>query len=130
MSFVLMVSASHPLARRDEVSAGDIHSAGLITAPMHSAEWPHYESLLRAAGVIRPRITLEVDGVQARLMATQAGLGVMGVFVPPYAEPSPGLVALRLETPAPTTECGLVTVGDASPAVEAFAAGLRAAAGA
>ena len=48
--------------------------------------------------------------MQARLTATQAGLGVMGVFVPPYAveDLTSRLRPLRLEAPSPQVEFGLV----------------------
>jgi DNA-binding transcriptional LysR family regulator len=84
--FVLMVAPHHALARKRSVSAEDVYEAGLITAPIYSQEWPHYEELLRSSGLDRYRIALEIDGVQTRLLAAQAGLGVMGVFVPPYAD--------------------------------------------
>jgi DNA-binding transcriptional LysR family regulator len=108
--FVLMVAPDHPLARKRTVSSEDVYAAGLITAPTFSQEWPHYEHLLRSAGLARYRIGLEIDGVQARLTATQAGLGVMGVFVPPFAveDLTSRLCALRLEAPPPQVEFGLV----------------------
>jgi DNA-binding transcriptional LysR family regulator len=108
--FVLMVAPKHVLARRQRVSCDDIFEAGLITAPMFSQEWPHYEQLLQASGLTRYRVGLEIDGVQARLTATQAGLGVMGVFVPRYAAQhfSGMLCPLHLELAPPQVEFGLV----------------------
>jgi DNA-binding transcriptional LysR family regulator len=108
--FVLMVAPSHRLARQASVTCDDIFDAGLITAPMFSQEWPHYEQLLRAAGLTRYRIGLEIDGVQARLTATQAGLGVMGVFVPRYAAQHLNtlLTPLHVELAPPQVEFGLV----------------------
>jgi DNA-binding transcriptional LysR family regulator len=127
--FVLMVGAGHPLARKEHVSADDVCRAGIITAPLGSQEWPHYAELLRASGLGEYRVGLEVDGVQARLLATQACLGVMGVFVPPYADASAtaGLRPLRLDTPPPRAEFGVV-LADAetiSPAAQAFVSWLR-----
>ena len=109
--FVLMVAPEHPLASRERVSADDIYEAGLITAPMFSHEWPHYDHLLRSSGLTRYRVGLEIDGVQARLTATQAGLGVMGVFVPPYAAQALRAILhpLRLELPPPRLEFCLVS---------------------
>ena len=109
--FVLMVAPGHPLARKERVTAEDVDAAGLITAPLYSQEWPHYDRLLRASGLAQYRIGLELDGVQARLLATRAGLGVMGVFVPPYAAASliGQLQPLRLAAPPPRVEFGLVT---------------------
>ncbi len=108
--FVLMVAPDHPLARKRRVTSEDVYAAGLITAPTFSQEWPHYEHLLRSAGLSAYRIGLEIDGVQARLTATEAGLGVMGVFVPPYAvaDLTSRLRPLRLEAPPPRLEFGLV----------------------
>jgi DNA-binding transcriptional LysR family regulator len=108
--FVLMVAPDHPLARKRSVSSEDVYAAGLITAPTFSQEWPHYEHLLRSAGLSGYRIGLEIDGVQARLTATEAGLGVMGVFVPPFAaeDLTSRLRPLRLEAPPPQVEFGLV----------------------
>jgi DNA-binding transcriptional LysR family regulator len=109
--FTLMVAPQHPLARKDLVSEDQVYEAGLIAAPMYSQEWPHYEQLLREAGLHRYRVALEIDGVHARLLATQAGLGVMGVFVPPYAaqDMHQALCALRLDRPPPRAEFGLVS---------------------
>lgn len=45
-----------------------------------SQEWPHYEHRLRSSGLGRYRVGLEIDGIQARLTATQAGLGVTGTI--------------------------------------------------
>jgi DNA-binding transcriptional LysR family regulator len=109
--FTLMVARHHPLAHQQVVSEADVYEAGLITAPLYSQEWPHYEYLLREAGLRRYRVTLEIDGVHARLLATQAGLGVMGVFVPPYAAQHmhESLSALGLDHPPPRAEFGLVS---------------------
>jgi LysR family transcriptional regulator, transcriptional activator of the cysJI operon len=127
--FVLMVGAAHPLARKDHVTPDDVYQAGIIAAPLGSQEWPHYAELLHASGLADYRVGLEVDGVQARLLATQACLGVMGVFVPPYADDSAtaGLRPVRLDVPPPRAEFGVV-LGDAqarSPAAEAFVSWLR-----
>jgi DNA-binding transcriptional LysR family regulator len=109
--FTLMVAPHHPLARKEVVSEAQVYDAGLIAAPLYSQEWPHYEQLLREAGLRRYRVVLEIDGVHARLLATQAGLGVMGVFVPPYAAEHmhASLHALRLGVPSPRAEFGLVS---------------------
>src|ERR1051326_2048160 len=109
--FVLMVAPEHPLASKPRVTADDIYTAGLITAPMFSQEWPHYEHLLRSYGLARYRVGLEIDGVQARLAATQAGLGVKAVFVPPYASLALGtlLRPLQMDAPPPKLEFGLVS---------------------
>jgi DNA-binding transcriptional LysR family regulator len=106
-----MVASHHPLAGRDRVTEAQVYDAGLITAPLYSQEWPHYEHLLREAGLRRYRVGLEIDGVHARLLATQAGLGVMGVFVPPFAAKHlhQSLSPLHLEQPPPRAEFGIVS---------------------
>jgi hypothetical protein len=56
-------------------------------------------------------VTLEIDGIQARVLAAAAGLGVLGTFHPAYAgtgAPS-GLAPLRLARPMPSVEVGLVS---------------------
>jgi DNA-binding transcriptional LysR family regulator len=111
------------------VSEAQVYEAGLIAAPLYSQEWPHYEQILREAGLRRYRVAIEIDGVHARLLATQAGLGVMGVFVPPYATQHmhASLHALRLGVPSPRAEFGLVSREPAlwSPAANQFAGWLR-----
>ncbi|MCA1644601.1 MAG: LysR family transcriptional regulator [Chloroflexi bacterium] len=109
--FTLMVAPQHPLARVEVVSEAQVYEAGLIAAPLYSQEWPHYEHLLREAGLRRFRLALEIDGVHARLLATQAGLGVMGVFVPPYAAKHMYLTLhpIQVGPPPPRVEFGLVS---------------------
>ena len=128
--FVLMVGPDHPLARKARVTLEEVLAAGLITAPLHSQEWPHYDRLLRASGLLRYRVGLEIDGVQARLLATQAGMGVMGVFVPPFAAERLGamLRPVRQDRSPPRVEFGLVTprVNGLSAAAEQFASWLAA----
>jgi DNA-binding transcriptional LysR family regulator len=109
--FLLMVAPDHVLARKKHVTPDEVDAAGLITAPLHSQEWPHYDRLLRASGLVGYRVGLEIDGVQARILATRAGLGVMAVFVLPYAAESIGatLRPLSMDQLAPRVEFGLVT---------------------
>jgi DNA-binding transcriptional LysR family regulator len=127
--FTLMVASHHPLARKDRVTEAQVYAAGLITAPLYSQEWPHYEHLLRAAGLRHYRVVLEIDGVHARLLATQAGLGVMGVFVPPFAAEHlhQALHRLRLDQPPPRAEFGIVSREPAlwTPAARQFVEWLR-----
>lgn len=132
--FVLMVSPEHPLARKTHVTAADVDEAGLITAPMFSQEWPHYDRLLRASGLEHHRIGLEIDGLYARVLAARAGLGVVGVFVPPYATASLAsqLAPLRLAAEPPVVEFGLVSrlAGEDTPAAAQFSHWLARVAGA
>jgi DNA-binding transcriptional LysR family regulator len=81
---VFFAATGHPLAGR-RLRDGWAADAGLITAPLDSAEWEYYGQALRAAGVHGYRVALEISGIQARVLAAQAGLGVLPVFWPPYA---------------------------------------------
>jgi DNA-binding transcriptional LysR family regulator len=123
--FVFMVAPHHPLARRAVVSPAAITEAGIISAPVDSLEWANYSALLRASGVVQPRVNVEVDGIQARVLAAQSGLGVLGMFVPPYAEDATfaPLVRLRLGQPPPRAQFSLVSRDRPqwTPVMEAFA---------
>lgn len=127
--FVFVVAPGHPLAGRKQVSAAEVAEAGLIIAPIGDAEAVAYGELLRGSGLRRHRVALEVDGIQARVLAARAGLGVLGIFVPPYAGELAfnGLVPLLLPGPAPTTEFGLLSREGHpwTPLMEAFAGWLR-----
>lgn len=117
--FVFLVAQHHPLADRDTVSVDDIAEAGLITAPLDHVEWAHYGDVLHHVGLGPGHVTLEIDGIQARALAADAGLGVLGTFYPTYAGATPygALVPLPLDRPAPTVDVGLVTRrGDMPPA--------------
>lgn len=82
---VFFAAHGHPLAARPHLPSAWAASTGLITAPLDSAEWEYYGQALRAAGVHGYRVALEISGIQARVLAAQAGLGVLPVFWPPYA---------------------------------------------
>src|SRR5207237_7959210 len=101
----------------------------LMRALFYIQNGPHYAHIRREAGLRSYRVVIEIDGVHARLLATQAGLGVMGVFVPPYATQHmhASLHALRLGVPSPRAEFGLVSREPAlwSPAAGQFAGWLR-----
>ncbi|HLH23760.1 MAG TPA: LysR family transcriptional regulator [Chloroflexota bacterium] len=126
---VFFVAADHPLAAAAVVSFADVARAGLIAAPLDSVEWQYYGAVLREAGLRHYRVALEVDGIQARILAAQAGLGVLGTFWPPYVrEPVlPGLCALRLPTAPAGPDYGLLGRDEAAaaPVVTAFADWLR-----
>lgn len=100
--FVFMIGPSHPLGHKEVATAAEIYEAGIIAAPQDSIEWFNYRELLRAAGLDRVRIGLQVDGIQARVLAARAGLGVLGLFVLPYAEPSVFAPLRQLRLPGPT----------------------------
>jgi DNA-binding transcriptional LysR family regulator len=109
-AFTFLVAREHPLASRGTVTVADIAAAGLITAPLDQVEWAHYADVLHEVGLGPADVALEVDGVQARVLATQAGLGVLGVFWPPYAGAAAHstLTPLSLDQPAPTVDVGIV----------------------
>ena len=92
----LFVAGDHPLTAQSRPTADAVSDAGLITAPLDSAEWEYYSHALRGIGLTRYRVALQVSGIQARILAAQAGLGVLVVFWPPYAREVtlPGLRAV------------------------------------
>lgn len=108
---VFLVAADHTLASRSTVSPEDIDSAGLIIAPIESGEVISYHEMLRRAGVRNPRTTVEIDGVQPRKLAAQAGLGVLATFAPAYAgeHAMDPLRTLRLDGDVPKIDFGIVT---------------------
>lgn len=89
---VFFVAEDHPLAAQ-RPTADEVGAAGLIAAPLDGAEWRYYDQVLRGVGLRHYRVALEVSGIQARILAAQAGLGVLVVFWPPYARQAtlPGL---------------------------------------
>jgi DNA-binding transcriptional LysR family regulator len=108
--FTFVAPRSHPLAEKAAVTVGQIAEAGLITAPQSSIESTYYSQILVDSGLSPADSALEVDGLQARLLAAGAGLGVLGTFVPEYARDSldGSLVRLPVEGPLPEVEVGLV----------------------
>src|SRR4051794_21597500 len=126
--FTFLAPPDHPLARRDAVSVDEILAAGLITAPMGRMESFYFATVLRECG-IEGQSALEIDGVQPRVLATEAGLGVFGTFYPDYAgEVATGsLVPLPFDGPSPRVEVGLVVQRPAtgSASVQEFADWLR-----
>lgn len=108
--FTLLVAREHPLAREETVTVAQVADAGLITAPLEDVEWVHYEKVLRELDLGPTDVTLEIDGIQARVLAAAAGLGVLGTFLPDYAGPDAAgqLTSLRLEQAMPSVEAGLV----------------------
>jgi DNA-binding transcriptional LysR family regulator len=127
--FTFLAPPDHPLARRDAVSVDEILAAGLITAPMGRMESFYFATVLRECGIEGHQSALEIDGVQPRVLAAEAGLGVFGTFYPDYAgEVATGsLVPLPFDGPSPRVEVGLVAQrpGRGSPSVQEFADWLR-----
>jgi DNA-binding transcriptional LysR family regulator len=115
-SVALFVACDHPLAAVVRPGAEAISAAGLITAPLHSHEWSYYGHMLQGVGLLQYRVAVEVSGIQARMLAAQAGMGVLAVFWPPYAPAPPALPGLQaLDTgpqAAPGPVFGLVTRAD------------------
>ena len=127
---VFFVAEDHPLATQTHPSAAAVGAAGLVTAPLNTVEWEYYGRALHDAGLADYRVTLEVSGIQARILAARAGLGVIAVFWPPFAPrlELPGLVPLRVGGQAPAgPEFGLVERVEAgvAPPVREFAGWLR-----
>jgi DNA-binding transcriptional LysR family regulator len=127
--FTFLVSPEHPLAGQEVVTIEDVAEAGVIAAPLDSVEWVYYARVLRDCGLADLDPVLEVDGVQARVLAARAGLGVFGTFYAPYADETAfrPLVPLKLDRPTAAVEVGLVSRLDSttSASVEAFAEWLR-----
>lgn len=127
--FTFLAPRDHPLARQATVTVDDILEAGLITAPLGRMESFYFAMVLRECGIERDQSPLEIDGVQPRVLAAEAGLGVFGTFYPDYAgEVTAGsLVPLAFDGPSPRVEVGLVGQGPGriSPSVQAFADWLR-----
>lgn len=128
-TLTFLVALDHPLAERDEVSVDEIAAAGLITAPMSGPESFYYREVLRERGLSTDRSVLEVDGLQARLLAAATGLGVMAAFVPDHDRGMvfDELATLTVEGPPVTVELGLVCRDgeERAPATDALAAWLR-----
>ncbi|HEX5493959.1 MAG TPA: LysR family transcriptional regulator [Mycobacteriales bacterium] len=127
------VATDHPLAAQPHPSAASVGAAGLVTAPLNTVEWEYYGQALHHAGLEGYRVSLQVSGIQARVLAARAGLGVIVVFWPSFGpDPAlPGLVPLRMggTPPAgpPGPEFGLVERVEAGtpPVVREFAGWLR-----
>lgn len=110
------VPRGHPLAAKEVVTPEEIAEVGLITAPATSIESMYYREVLRESGLSGDNSVLEIDGLQARVLAAEAGLGVVATFIPQYARStlaSP-LVSLRLDRAPAQAEIGLVQRADES----------------
>ena len=112
--FTFLAPRSHPLAAKATVTVDEIAAAGLITAPQTSIESTYYNQVLLDCGLSPDRSVLEVDGLQARLLAADAGLGILGTFIPAYAgDASRGsMVALPVEGRLPEVSVGLISRQD------------------
>lgn len=101
---------SHPLAQRESVEIEDIAKAGLITGSYTSIESIYYRQLLRESGITGDHSVIEVDGMQARVLAAEAGLGVVTTFIPDYVSATvmAPLVVLPVNGPTAQAKIGLV----------------------
>jgi len=124
-----LVSRSHPLAAKKGVTVDEISEAGLITAPLTSVESSYYHQVLREFGLSGDHSVLEIDGLQSRVLAAEANLGVVATFIPDYGrDDTPGtLVPLDVDGPDTTVEVGLVRrqTGPLSSSTRALADWLR-----
>ncbi len=109
-ALTFLVPRSHPLAQEERVTVDQIGAAGLITAPLTSVESTYYHQVLREFGLTGDHSVLEIDGLQARVLATEAGLGVVATFIPEYGRDCGlgSLVPLRVDGPHTEVEVGLV----------------------
>ncbi|QPP07437.1 LysR family transcriptional regulator [Streptomyces bathyalis] len=109
-TLTFLAAPGHPLVGEERVTVDQIGAAGLITAPLTGVESTYYRLVLREFGLTGDHSVLEMDGLQPRVLAAEAGLGVVATFIPEYGRgSSPGsLVPLSVEEPAPTVEVGLV----------------------
>ena len=116
-NLVFWAAPGHELAEADTVTPEQIARAGLLIAPTREAEWQAFYGLLRTAGIRDPRVAVEIDGVQARKLATEAGLGLFGTFLPPYAgeDAMAPLKPLNLSSKTPAIVFGLLSRADRSP---------------
>ena len=130
---VFFVGEDHPLAGNPSPTIEDVARAGLITPTLDSTEWEYYGMVLRQAGLRGYRVALEVDGTHGRILAAQTGLGVLGLFWPPYAHHAslPRLRPVFLPAVPAGPEYGLISRDEepTAPVVTAFADWLRQVAG-
>ena len=81
--FTLLVAPGHPLAREETVTVAQVADAGLIAAPLDGRRVGVTTRRCYASSTSGPTdVTLEVDGIQARVLAAAAGLGVPGNLPP------------------------------------------------
>jgi DNA-binding transcriptional LysR family regulator len=122
-----LVTPDHPLAAAATVTVADIAAVGLIAAPLSGAESGFYREALREAGITSDRTVLEIDGLQSRILAAAAGLGVLATFVPVETTVTDALVTLPVSGPPLLVKVGLVRRSGEprSSGVDALASWLR-----
>jgi DNA-binding transcriptional LysR family regulator len=72
---LLCVPPGHPLSGRKLVSAADLAPEPFITADRNSGYWSLVEQFWAAAGIV-PRVTMELDSIEATKRMVVAGLGI------------------------------------------------------
>jgi DNA-binding transcriptional LysR family regulator len=107
-ALTFLAPPDHPLSRLERVAVEQIADAGLITAPQNSVESSYYQQVLRDFGLDGDYSVMEIDGLQSRVFAAEAGLGVMATFIPGYGRGAGPGSLLPLPVDGPPTE---VTVG-------------------
>lgn len=105
-----LAPSSHPLAQQESVDVEDIAKAGLISGPLSGLESIYYRQFLRESGITGEHSVIEVDGLHARVLAAEAGLGIVATFIPHYAHGAvmAPLVELPVSGPTAQAEIGLV----------------------
>jgi len=128
-ALTFLAPRDHWLAGGTPVTVEEIGAAGLITAPLTRVEESYYHQVLREVGLTGDHSVLEIDGLQARLLAAEVGLGVVATFIPQYARDGYAgtLAPLSLQGSTTQVEVGLVRRPDETPSssVEALADWLR-----
>lgn len=109
-TLTFLVPPGHPLTGHEVVTVEQVAEAGLITAPLDSVEALYYSEILGKCGLDNRNSVAEVDGMQARMLAAEAGLGVFATFYPDYAGGTGdrSLVPLSIDRTLPRVELGLV----------------------
>lgn len=109
-TLTFLAPRNHRLAGKGSVTVDEIGAAGLITAPLTSIEASYYHQVLREVGLTGDHSVLEIDGLQARVLAAEAGLGIVATFIPEYGRDSDvgSLSPLPVEGPLTHVEVGLV----------------------
>lgn len=72
---VLVVHPKHPLATRPEVTADELAAEAFITSDRASGYWVLVEQFWAAAGLV-PRVTMELDSIEATKRMVMCGLGL------------------------------------------------------
>lgn len=72
---VLVVQPGHPLSDRAEVTADELATQPFITSDRASGYWTLVEQFWAGAGIV-PRVTMELDSIEATKRMVMCGLGL------------------------------------------------------